>query len=110
MTQDTIIIPGILIGAFLFQKTKPPLMKAILIGLILSIGLPFISEKSIIINVTYWAFGILTLIFSIYNLWNKKWLNFIIGFFAFMSFLFDVMRLPYYNVLVTLMVIPFSVI
>ena len=105
--QDIIIIIGILIGSFLFQKTKPNLMKGILIGLILSIGLPFLSTKLIIINATYWIFGILTLIFAVYNLLNKKWLNFIIGFFAFASFLFALMNWPFYNVLMILMTIPF---
>ena len=105
--QDILIIIGILIGAFLFHRTKPILIKGILIGLILSIGLPFLSTKLIIINITYWIFGILTLIFSIYNLLNRTWLNFIIGFFAFASFLFALMNCPFYNVLLILMTIPF---
>ncbi len=82
-------------------------MKGILVGLILSIGLPFLSTKLIIINITYWTFGILALIFSIYNLFNKKWLNFIIGFFALMSFLFALMNWPFYNVLLISITIPF---
>jgi hypothetical protein len=105
--QDIIIVIGILIGAFLFRKTKPTLIKGILLGLILSMVLPFLSTKLIIINVTYWTFGILTLILAFFNLINKKWLNFMIGFFAFLSFLFALMSWPFYNALFISMIIPF---
>lgn len=104
--QNIVIGIGVLIGILLFNKTNPTSIKAILIGLIISIGLPFISSNILIIDITFWIFGILTLIFLSYNLLNKNWLNFIVVFFAFASFLFGLMNWQYYNGLLISMIIP----
>lgn len=106
MTYDKIIISiGVLIGLSLFKKTNPIFLKATLIGLILSFGLSFFSEK-LLINISFFSFGILTFIFAAYSGLNKKWMNLIIGFFAFMSFLWSFMNWLLIGELRFLMLIP----
>jgi len=106
MTYEKIIIGiGILIGISLLRKTNPIFLKSILIGLILSFGLSFFSEK-LLINISFFSFGILTFLFTVYNGLKKRWLNLTIGFFAFISFLFSFLHYPFANELKLLMLIP----
>lgn len=100
-----IILLSIIIGIFLFNKTKPNFSKAILIGLILSFSASFF-ENDLIANISFLSFGILSLVFSIYSGINKKWLSLIICLFAFISFLFKSMYYPYANELKLSMLIP----
>lgn len=105
MNYEIIIIIGLLIGIFLFKTTQPKFLKAILIGLIVTSTLFFIENK-ILINISFYGFGILTLLFTIYSGLKRKWLNLTIGFFAFASFVFSAMNFPYANELKLLMIIP----
>ncbi|MFP4846039.1 hypothetical protein [Winogradskyella sp. PE311] len=106
MTYGKIIILfGIIIGALLFKKTKPSILKGILIGLILSFGISFF-ENDILANTSFLSFGILSLVYSVYCGIKKKWLSLIIGLFAFISFFFKAMYYPYANELKLSMLIP----
>lgn len=104
MNHGKIIIETI-IGFLLFKKTKPNFSKGILIGLILSFVVSFF-ENQILTNISFLIFGILSLTFSIFSGINKKWLNLIIGLFAFISFIFKAMHYPYANELKLSMLIP----
>jgi hypothetical protein len=106
--QNIVIVIGILIAILLFNKTKPVLLKVVLIGIVCSIGLPLLYSEIIIINITFWVFGLLTLTYTYYNGLNKTWLNFIVGIFAFASFLFGILDLPFYNVLLFTMIFPLT--
>ena len=97
---------GILIGIILFKKTKPKLLVGILVGLIISFFLSFI-ENELLTNISFISFGILSLIFVAYSGIKRKWLNLIIGLFAFVSFFSKLMHYPYANELKLLMIIPF---
>ena len=106
MNYGKIIIGiGVLIGIFLFKKTKPKLLLGILVGLIISFALSLI-ENQLLNNISFISFGILSLVFSIYSGIQRNWLNLIIGFFAFVSFLSKLMHYPYANELEILMSIP----
>jgi len=105
LTKDIIIGLGIIIGAFLFNKTKPIHFRVILIGLIISYGLTF-PTQFVLIYLSYWIFGISTFAFSIYNGLNKKWLNFVVGLFAFISIIWEIMNWSFYGELQLLMIIP----
>ncbi len=94
-----------LAGILLFRKTQPTFLKVLLIGLIIILLLTFTTQK-LLINISFFGFGILTLIFTILSGLKKKWLNLIIGFFAFASFVFSVMHFPYSNGLKLLMIVP----
>ena len=109
MTYQKIIIGiGILAGLFLLSKTKPTLLKAILIGLVISFGLTFFTEP-LLINLSFFSFGVLTLIFSIHQGVKGKWTNFTIGLFAFLSFLWSLMHWPFIGELRFLMIIPIAI-
>ncbi len=106
MTYEKIIIGiGILIGIFLFKKTKPKFLVGILVGLIISFLLSFI-ENQLLTNISFISFGILSLLFFVYSGIKRKWLNLIIGIFAFVSFFSKLMHYPYANELKLLMIIP----
>jgi hypothetical protein len=106
MNYGKIIIGiGILIGILLFKKTKPKLLVGILVGLIISFALSFI-ENQLLTNISFISFGIFSLIFSVYSGIKRKWLNLIIGIFAFVSFFSKLMHYPYANELKLLMIIP----
>ena len=96
---------GILIGILLFKKTKPKLLVGILVGLIISFVLSFI-ENELLTNISFISFGILSLIFFAYSGIKRKWLNLVIGLFAFVSFFSKLMHYPYANELKLLMIIP----
>ena len=70
---------------FLIKKIKPKFIVGILAGLIISLILSFI-ENELLKNISFISFGILSLIFVIYSGLKRKWLNLIIGLFAFVSF------------------------
>lgn len=95
----------IIIGILLFKKTKPKLLVGILVGLIISFFLSFI-ENQLLANISFISFGILSLIFAVYSGIKRKWMNLIIGVFAFVSFFFKLMYYPYANELKLLMIIP----
>ena len=106
MTYGKIIIGiGILIGILLFKKTKPKILVGILVGLIISFALSFI-ENQLLANISFVSFGILSLIFSAYSGIKRKWLNLIIGVFAFVSFFSKFLHYPYANELKLLMIVP----
>jgi hypothetical protein len=96
---------GILIGILLFKKTKPKILVGILVGLIISFVLSFI-ENELLTNISFISFGILSFIFVAYSGIKIKWLNLIIGLFAFVSFFSKLMHFPYANELKLLMIIP----
>lgn len=98
-----IILIGVLIGIFLFNKTKPNFLKGILIGLVVSYGLSFF-ENELLADISFISFGLLSLIFTFYS--RIKWLSSIVGLFAFASFLGKLMHLPYANEMKLLMLIP----
>jgi hypothetical protein len=96
---------GVLIGLLLIRQTKPMLLKIILIGLALSVGLSFLSEN-ININISFFSFGALTLIFTIWSILKSKWTGMIIGLFAFLSFTWSYMNFSHWGILQFLMLIP----
>lgn len=100
-----IILIGVLIGIFLFNKTKPNFLKGILIGLVVSYGLSFF-ENELLADISFISFGLLSLIFTIYSGIKRKWLSLIIGLFAFVSFFAKFMYWPYANELRLLMIVP----
>lgn len=79
MTQKIIFGIGVIIGLLLFKKTKPILIKLILIGLAVCYVLGLFNHQ-ITSTIGYVGFGLLSLTFGIYNANKKKWLNMIIGF------------------------------
>jgi hypothetical protein len=103
-----IILIGIIIGILLFKKTKPNFSKGLLIGFVLSLGISFFGTE-LSKTISFLSFGILTFIFSVYSGINKKWLNLIIGLFAFVSFFFKSMHFPYGSELELSMIIPIIV-
>jgi len=106
MTYGKIIIGiGILIGIFLFKKTEPKLLVGVLVGLIISFVLSLI-ESEFLTNISFVSFGVFSLIFFVYSAIKRKWLNLIIGLFAFVSFFSKLMHYPYANELKLLMIIP----
>lgn len=109
MTYQKIIIGiGVLAGFFLLPKTRPTLLKVILIGFIVSFGLSFFLEK-LLINLSFFSFGVLTLGFSIHQGVNEKWRNFTIGLFAFLSFIWSLMHWLFIGELRFLMIIPITI-
>ncbi|MEK6155687.1 hypothetical protein WIW50_20675 [Flavobacteriaceae bacterium 3-367] len=105
--QKIIVGIGVLLGLLLLRRTKPTFLKAILIGLAISFGLTFFTEK-LLVNISFFSFGILTLGFSIHQGIHKKWRNFIIGLFAFLSFLWSLSHWPLIGELRFLMIIPIA--
>ena len=106
MNYEKIIIGiGVLIGILLFKNTKPKLLVGILVGLIISFCLSFI-ENELLSNVSFISFGALSLIFFVYNSIKRKWLNSIVGIFAFFSFISKFMHSPFANELKLSMIIP----
>jgi len=103
--QKTIIGVGIIVGLYLFGKTKPTFLKAILVGFILSYGLTFFNG-TILIDISFFSFGILTLGFTVWSGLHKKWLNSVIGLFGFLSFLWGLLHYEHVNLLQFLMTIP----
>ncbi len=96
---------GALIGLLLFRQTKPIILKIILIGLALSVGLSFFTEY-ININIPFFSFGLLTLGFTIWCGIQGKWTSMIIGLFAFLSFTWSFMNFQHWGLLQFLMIIP----
>jgi hypothetical protein len=106
MTNETIIIGiGVLVGLSLSRKNNSNILNGILIGLALSFGLPFTNEI-LLIRLSFYSFGILTFIFTLYSGLNKKWLNLVVGIFAFISFLVALLHQAYANELKLSMIIP----
>lgn len=109
MTQQKIIIGiGILAGLLLYPKTKPTFLKSILIGLSISFGLTFFKNQ-LLVNLSFFSFGMLTLGFSIHQAANGKWTNFAIGVFAFLSFIWGLFQYPFVGELRLLMLIPIGI-
>ena len=100
-----IMLVGILIGAMLFRQTQPKILQVILIGLILSLTLPFLNVP-ILSTISFYLFGILNFIFILFSLKNNKKLSIIIAFLVFLSFLINMMHFPYVNEIRILMLIP----
>src|SRR5690606_3310038 len=98
---------GILIGIALFRRTKPNFSVGILVGLIISFLLSFF-KNILLINISFYSFGILSLIFFVYSGIKRNWLNLIIGVFAFVLFFSKLMHFPYSNELKSLMIVPIA--
>ncbi len=105
--EQIIFLVGALIGLLFFRQTKPVILKIILIGLILSVGLSFFKEY-IDINISFFSFGLLTLGFTIWCAIEGKWTSMLIGLFAFTSFIWSFMNLQHWGELQFLMIIPLS--
>jgi hypothetical protein len=103
--QNFIIGIGILVGLFLLPKTKPNFQRTILIGLVISFGLSFFKEP-LLLNLSFFSFGALTLGFFISQGLKRKWTNFVIGLFAFLSFLWSLMNWLLIGELRFLMIVP----
>lgn len=93
--EKMIIGIGVLIALLLFNKTKPVFLKVFLFILVSSFILSFYIDSVINNTISFFGLGILALIFSIFSGINKKWLNLIVGLFAFVSFFFKLMYYPY---------------
>lgn len=98
---------GTLIGILLFRQTKPILLKIILTGLALCVGLSYLNGF-IDINIPFFSFGVLTFGFIIWCGIKVKWVSLIIGFFAFLSFIWSFMNLQYWGQIQFSMIIPIS--
>ncbi|TBN00921.1 hypothetical protein EYD45_13950 [Hyunsoonleella flava] len=106
MTQQKVIIGiGILAGLLLYAKTKPTFLKVILIGLSISFGLTFFKNQ-LLTDLSFFSFGILTIGFSVHQAANRKWTNFAIGLFAFLSFIWGLFQYPFIGELRFLMLLP----
>ena len=105
--QNIIFAFGALIGLLFFRNTKPTILKVILIGLALSVGLSFFKDY-VDINIPFFSFGLLTLGFTIWCGIEGKWTSMFIGLFAFLSFVWSVMNFQHWGVLQFLMIIPLS--
>ncbi len=95
---------AVLIGLLFYKKTKPRLLKILLLSLCFSIVLSFFNNPYL--TISYFTFGATILIFSIYCLVKQKWLSFIIGGFYFTSFMMQVLHWKYGNEMKLLMIIP----
>jgi hypothetical protein len=94
-----------LVGLTLIFKTKPHLLKIVLIGLGLSFGLTFFRQ-SLALNIAIISFGVLTIIFSVYCILQKKYLAFIIGLFGVLSFLWSFFNYEFSGFIQASMIIP----
>ena len=103
--QKVIIGIAILAGLLLFPKTKPTFLKIILTGLAISFGLTFFKNQ-LLTDLSFFSFGILSLGFSVHQASNRKWSNFVIGLFAFLSFLWALFEHPFIGELRFLMLLP----
>ena len=109
MTQQEIIFGiGIVAGLLLYPKTKQTIIKVILIGLIISLGLAFFKNQ-LLTNLSFFSFGILTLVFSIQQSVIGKWTNSVIGLFAFLSFIWSLFQYPFIGELRLLMLLPIGI-
>jgi len=106
MNYDSIIIGiGILFAILLIKKTIPRYLVGILIALVICYGLS-LADNGLLNTISFYGFGTLGLMFSVYSLIKTNWLNLIIGFFAFISFFWKVMHYPYANEIKLVMIIP----
>jgi len=100
------ILIAALAGVVLFwTKTQPKLLKALLIGLLVCAAAGF-SKQNYFIDSSFFLFGILALIFSIYSYLNKKWLAFVIGGFAMLSVCSSFFMYDYVGLIRYFMVVP----
>jgi len=102
------IIVGIsaLIGLLLFNKTKPVFLKVLLLILISLFIISFYEDSLWLNTISFFGFGMLSILFCVYNGIKKKWLNLIIGLFAFAAFFFKLNHYPFANELRLSMIIP----
>lgn len=101
----SILLIGIILSLFYFKNTQSNFLKWILIGLILSVVVPFLSVP-ILTTFGYFVFGILSLIYTFYCFKLKKHLGMIIGLFVFISFLVSILNLPLLNEVRLMMIVP----
>ncbi len=71
---------GVLIGVLFIKKANPTLLKLITIGLGVSYVLSLITTMTAVIG--FICFGFLSLVFGVYSVVKKLWLNAIIAFFV----------------------------
>ncbi|MFT4611026.1 MAG: hypothetical protein ACJA1H_000817 [Glaciecola sp.] len=100
-----IISVAVFIGILMFNKTNTKFLKIILLGYILSFISSFFDENSSI-DISYLSFGILTLIYSVYSIYSKKWLSIILALSTLISFIFKTQHWPYMLETQTLMIVP----
>ena len=105
MTQKIIFGIGILIGLLFFKKTKPIILKQILIGLLVCYLLGLLNNQ-FTNTIGYVGLGILSLIFGIYSIFKKLWLNTLIGFFTSITIIHGIMNWPFYREMQLIMIIP----
>jgi len=96
---------GIVAGLLMFNRTKPILLKIVLVALALSMALAFF-EDYININIPYFGFGFLTLGFTVWCGIEGKWTSLVIGLFAFLSFLWSYLNWSLIGELRFLMIAP----
>ncbi|WP_188245550.1 hypothetical protein [Maribacter aquimaris] len=108
MTQTKIIIGiGVLIGLLLYKKTKPNILKGILIGLTLCYAGGYFMEFPIG-TVAFISFGIVALVFTVWCGLNNRWFSLIIGLFTFLSSIWSLFDYQFWNLLQFLMIIPLA--
>ena len=109
MTALKIIIGlGVFLGLLQFFRTKTVFLKFVLVGLSSCLVLGYFTELPIKSEV-FIAFGVIILVFSAWAVWKQKWLEAVIGFFAFLSVLWILFDYPQYNFLQFLMILPLAV-
>jgi len=103
--QKTIILIIVLASFVFYKKTKPSILKILLILLGLSIiWMILFHNKNL--TIPYLTFGISAIVFTAYCVIKKKWLSSIIGLFGLASFIQNVLHWKYGNEMSLLMIIP----
>ncbi len=82
MTYHTLILGvGILMGLLMFNKTKPIFLKILIIGYLICYIMPMFNSQ-ITINIGFFGFIILTLIFLVWSLFKWYWIGVLTSFSA----------------------------
>lgn len=82
MTYHNLIFGiGILIGLLMFKRTKPVLLKILIIGFAVCYIMPMFRSQ-ITINIGFFGFGFLTMIFIVWSLLKSYWIGVLTSFFA----------------------------
>ena len=103
---EIIFYLGLLSSAALFHKTQPPLLKGILVALIFSMFIAYLSDNSVVITVFYAIFATVALVYSTYSALHGKWIYVVVGVFTVLYYLFTTFYWPFLPILLLLMIIP----
>lgn len=80
MTYINLILGiGILIGLIMFKRTKPILLKILIIGYVICYIMPMFNSQTAL-NIGYFGFLFLTLIFLIWSLFKWYWIGVLVSF------------------------------